>query len=70
MENQLKTMQDVMAVEQKDYRDTWELLNAVNAQMQAFMAVRNNNTFIAFITLIGIYVREHFLHCKSWSSVS
>jgi hypothetical protein len=70
MENQLKTMQDVMAVEQKDYRDTWELLNAFNAQMQAFMVTRNNNTFIAFITFIGIYVREHFLHCKPWSSVS
>jgi hypothetical protein len=33
-----------------------ELVNDFNAQIQAFMAVRNNNTFIAFLTFIDIYV--------------
>jgi hypothetical protein len=56
MENQLKTTQDVLAVEQEDHRDTRESLNAFNAQMQAFMVVRNNNTFIDFITFSDIYV--------------
>jgi hypothetical protein len=56
MENQFKTMQDVLAVEQEDHRDTRESLNAFNAQMQAFMVVRNNNTFIDFITFSDIYV--------------
>jgi hypothetical protein len=31
-------------------------LNAFNALMQAFMAVRNKNTFIAFITFSDIYM--------------
>jgi hypothetical protein len=56
MENQFKTTQDVLAVEQEDHRDTRESLNAFNAQMQAFMVVRNNNTFIDFITFSDIYV--------------
>jgi hypothetical protein len=46
MENQLRTMQDMLAVEQEDHRDTRESLNAFDSHMQAFMAVRNNNTFI------------------------
>jgi hypothetical protein len=33
-----------------------ESVNDFNAQIQAFMAVRNNNTFIAFLTFSGIYV--------------
>jgi hypothetical protein len=31
-------------------------VNAFNAQIQAFMAVRNNNTFIAFLTFSDMYV--------------
>jgi hypothetical protein len=56
MENQLRTMQDMLATEQKDHRETRELVNAFNSQIQAFMAVRNNNTFITFITFSDIYV--------------
>jgi hypothetical protein len=56
IENQLKTTQDVLAVEQEDHRDTRKSLNAFNVQMQMFMAVRNKNTFIDFITFSDIYV--------------
>jgi hypothetical protein len=56
MENQLRTMQDVLAAEQEDHRETQESVKAFNSQIQAFMAVRNNNTFIAFITFSDIYV--------------
>jgi hypothetical protein len=56
MENQLRTMQDVLAVEQDDHRETRGSVNAFNSQIQAFMAVRNNNTFIAFIPFSDIYV--------------
>jgi hypothetical protein len=31
-------------------------VNAFNAQIQAFMVVRNKNTFIAFLTFSDIYV--------------
>jgi hypothetical protein len=48
MENQLKMTQGVLAVEQEDHRDTRESVYALNTQMQAFMAVRNKNTFITF----------------------
>jgi 16S rRNA C1402 (ribose-2'-O) methylase RsmI len=51
MENQLRTMQDVLTVEKEDHRDTRELLNAFHAQMQAFMAIRNKNTFIALVNI-------------------
>jgi hypothetical protein len=56
MENQLRTTQDVLAVEQEDHRETRESVNAFNAQIQAFMVVRNNNTFISFLTFSDIYV--------------
>jgi hypothetical protein len=56
MENQPRTTQDVLAVEQENHRETRESVNAFNAQIQAFMAVRNNNTFIAFLTFSDIYV--------------
>jgi hypothetical protein len=56
MENQLRTTQVVLMMEQEDHRDTRELMYAFNAQMQVFMTVRNKNTFIAFITFSGIYV--------------
>jgi hypothetical protein len=56
MENQLRTMQDVLAVEQEDHRETWELVNAFTAQIQVFMTLRNNNTFIAFLTFSDMYV--------------
>jgi hypothetical protein len=49
-------MQDVLAAEQEDHRETQESVNAFNSQIQAFMDVRNNNTFIAFITFSDIYV--------------
>jgi hypothetical protein len=56
MKNQLRTTQDVLAAEQEDHRETQESMNASNSHIQAFMAVRNNNTFIAFITFSNIYV--------------
>jgi hypothetical protein len=31
-------------------------VNGLNTQIQAFMIVRNNNTFIAFLTFSDIYV--------------
>jgi hypothetical protein len=56
MKNQLRTTQDVLIVEQEDHRDTQESLNAFHAHMQVFMAVRNKNAFIAFITFSDTYV--------------
>jgi hypothetical protein len=56
MENQLRTTQEVLAAEQEDHRETRELVNAFNTQIQVFMAVRNKNTFIAFLTFSDIYV--------------
>jgi capsule polysaccharide export protein KpsE/RkpR len=56
MENQLRMTQDVLTAEQEDHRETRESLTAYNAQMQAFMTVRNKNTFIDFITFSNIYV--------------
>jgi hypothetical protein len=56
MENQLRTTQNVLAVEQEDHRETRESVNAFNAQKQAFMVVRNNNTFITFLTFSNMYV--------------
>jgi hypothetical protein len=56
MENQLRMTQDVLTTEQEDHRATRELLAAYNAQMQAFMAVRNKNRFVAFITFSDMYV--------------
>jgi hypothetical protein len=56
MENQLKATQDVLTAEQEDHRATRESLAAYNAQMQSFMAVRNKNTFVAFITFSDMYV--------------
>jgi hypothetical protein len=49
-------MQDVLTMEQEDHRVTRESLAAYNAQMQVFMAVRNKNTFVAFITFSDMYV--------------
>jgi hypothetical protein len=49
-------MQDMLAAEQEDHRETWESVNAFNTQKQAFMMVRNKNKFIAFLTFGGIYV--------------
>jgi hypothetical protein len=56
MENQLRMTQDVLAVEQEDHRETRESVNAFNAQIQAFMTVRNNNKLIAFLAFSDIYV--------------
>jgi hypothetical protein len=56
MENQLRAMQDVLAVEREDNRVTRHLCAGYNTQMQAFMAVRKKNTFIAFLTLNDMYV--------------
>jgi hypothetical protein len=41
---------------QDELRETRESVNGFNAQIQAFMAVRNKNTFVAFLTFSGIYV--------------
>jgi hypothetical protein len=56
MKNQLTMMQDILTVEPEDHRDTQESLNAFNTYIQAFMTVRNTNTFVAFITFSDIYV--------------
>jgi hypothetical protein len=56
MENQLKMTQYMLAAQQEDHRETQESVNAFSAQMQAFMSVRNKNTFITFITFSDIYV--------------
>jgi hypothetical protein len=56
MKNQLRITQDVLAAEQKDHRETQESLNAFNTQIQVFVAVRNKNAFMAFITFSDIYV--------------
>jgi hypothetical protein len=41
---------------QDELRETQESVNDINAQIQAFMVVRNKNTFIAFLTFSDIYV--------------
>jgi hypothetical protein len=41
---------------QDELRETQESVNDFNAQIQAFMAVRNNNIFITFFTFSDIYV--------------
>jgi hypothetical protein len=56
MQYELRSMQDVLAAEQEDNRKARESVNAFNAQIQAFMVVRNKNTFIAFIIFSDIYV--------------
>jgi hypothetical protein len=56
MKNQLRMMQNVLVVEQKDHRETQDSVNIFNAQIQAFMVVRNNNAFIVFLTFSDIYV--------------
>jgi hypothetical protein len=56
MENDLRTMKDVLAVEQENHRVTRELVNTFNAQIQAFLTVRNKNKFIAFVIFSDIYV--------------
>jgi predicted PolB exonuclease-like 3'-5' exonuclease len=50
MENQVKAILDLPMVEQEEHRVTQESLGAYHAHMQAFMAVRIKNTFVAFIT--------------------
>jgi hypothetical protein len=56
MENHLTTMQDVLAAEHEDHRETRESIDAFDTQMQALMVVRNKNTFLTFITFSDIYV--------------
>jgi hypothetical protein len=56
MENQLRTTQDVLAVEEENHKETRESVNTFNAQMQAFLMVRNKNKFIASLTFSDIYV--------------
>jgi hypothetical protein len=46
MENQLRMTQDMLAVEQEGHKQTRESMNAFNAQIQAFMMVRNKNKFM------------------------
>jgi hypothetical protein len=56
MQNQLRIMQDMLTVEQEDHIETRESLATCNPQKQAFMAVRNKNALIAFITFSEIYL--------------
>jgi hypothetical protein len=41
---------------QDELREMRELVNALNPHIQAFMVVRNKNTFITFLTFSDIYV--------------
>jgi hypothetical protein len=56
MEYQLRTTQDVLAVEQENHREMRESVTTFNAQIQAFLTVRDENKFIAFLTFTQIYV--------------
>jgi hypothetical protein len=56
MENDIRMMKDVLAVEHENHRVTQESVNTFNAQIQAFMTVRNKNKFIAFLIFSDIYV--------------
>jgi hypothetical protein len=56
MQNELRSTQDVLVAEQEDHRETRESVNAFNTQIQAFMMVRNKNTFTTFLTFSDIYV--------------
>jgi hypothetical protein len=56
MENDLRTMKDVLAVEQENHRVMRESVNTFNAQIQVFLIVRNKNNFIAFLIFSDIYV--------------
>jgi hypothetical protein len=49
-------MQDMLVAEQENHRETRESVNAFNAQIQAFLTVRNKNKFITFLTFSDIYV--------------
>jgi hypothetical protein len=69
MENDLRTTKDVLAVEQENQRVMRESVNTLNAQIQAFLTVRNKNRSIASC-LVTYMCDLHFLHCRSWSSVS
>jgi hypothetical protein len=56
MENDLKTMKDVLEVEQENHRVMQELVNTFNTQIQVFLTVRNKNKFITFLPFSDIYV--------------
>jgi hypothetical protein len=56
MENDLRTIKDVLAVEQENHRVTQESVNTFNTQIQVFLTVTNKNKFIAFLTFSDIYV--------------
>jgi hypothetical protein len=56
MQNELRSTQDVLAAEQEDHIAIRESVNAFNTQIQAFMSVKNKNTFIPFLTFSDIYV--------------
>jgi hypothetical protein len=54
MKNGLRLTQDLLTAEQEDHRETRDSVNALKAQIQEFMAVRNKNTFIAFLTFLRV----------------
>jgi hypothetical protein len=56
MENDLRMTKDVLAVEQENHRVMRESMNTFNAQIQAFLMVRNKNKFIPFLIFSDIYV--------------
>jgi hypothetical protein len=56
MKNQLRMTQDMLAMKQENHREMRESVNAFNAQIQAFMTVRNKNKFITFLAFSDIYV--------------
>jgi hypothetical protein len=56
MKNDLRMTKDVLPVEQENHRVTRESVNTFNAQIQAFLTVKNKNKFIAFLIFSDIYV--------------
>jgi hypothetical protein len=56
MENELRMLKDMLALEQENHRETRESVNTFNIQTQVFLTVRNKNKFIAFLAFSDIYV--------------
>jgi hypothetical protein len=61
MKNDLRTTKDVLAVEQENHRVTQESVNTFNAQIQAFLTVRNKNKFITWSSVSRMQVIFLFL---------
>jgi hypothetical protein len=56
VEEQLRAMQDELVVEREPSRTMRDSLVDYNAQMQVFMVVRKENTFVAFLIFSDMYM--------------